>query len=137
MPTLAHKIRLNPTPEPVTHFKQAGGTARFVWNWVLAEWNRQWQAGGHPNAGALKKQCNAIKYTTLPWLKDIHRDAHSQPFTDLATAPAQGFSAHSRTPAANSCRHYGKAVSWQCIAARLASGSIGAPNTGQRVPRLP
>ncbi len=86
MPTLAHKIRLNPTPEQATYFKQACGTARFVWNWALAEWNRQWQAGGHPNAGALKKQFNAIKYTTFPWLKGMHRDAHSQPFADLATA---------------------------------------------------
>ena len=45
MPTLTHKIRLNSTPEPVTYFKQACGTARFVWNWALAEWNRQGQAG--------------------------------------------------------------------------------------------
>ncbi len=44
MPTLAHKIRLNPTPEQVTYFKQACGTARFVWNWALAEWNRQGRA---------------------------------------------------------------------------------------------
>lgn len=86
MPTLAHKIRLNPTPEQVTYFKQACGTARFVWNWALAEWNRQRKAGGHPNAGSLKKQFNAIKYTAFPWLKGIHRDAHSQPFADLATA---------------------------------------------------
>ena len=43
-------------------------------------------AGGHPNASSLKKQFNAIKYTAFPWLKDIHRDAHSQPFADLATA---------------------------------------------------
>lgn len=70
----------------MTYFKQACGTARFVWNWALAAWNRPWQAGGHPNAGALKKQFNAIKYTSFPWLKDIHRDAHSQPFADLATA---------------------------------------------------
>lgn len=86
MPTLAHKIRLNPTPEQVTYFKQACGTARFVSNWALAEWNRQRQAGGQPNAGSLKKQFNAIKYTAFPWLQDIHRDAHSQPFADLATA---------------------------------------------------
>ena len=86
MPTLAHKIRLNPTPEQVTYFKQACGTARFVWNWALAEWNRQGQAGGHPNASSLQKQFNAIKYTAFPWLKDIHRDAHSQPFADLQAA---------------------------------------------------
>ena len=44
MPTLAHKIRLNPTPEQVTYFKQVCGTARFVWNWALVEWNGQGRA---------------------------------------------------------------------------------------------
>ncbi len=63
MPTLAHKIRLNPTPEQVTYFKQACGTGRFVWNWALAEWNRQWQPGAHPNAGALK---NSLMRSNTP-----------------------------------------------------------------------
>ncbi len=83
MPTLTHKIRLNSTPEPVTYFKQACGTARFVWNWALASGTGK---GGHPNASSLQKQFNAIKYTAFPWLKDIHRDAHSQPFADLQAA---------------------------------------------------
>jgi putative transposase len=86
MPTLAHKIRLNPTPEQVTYFKQACGTARFVWNWALAEWNRQYEAGQKPRAAALKKQFNALKYEQFPWLRNVHRDAHSQPFADLADA---------------------------------------------------
>ncbi len=48
MPTLAHKIRLDPTPDQIRSFKQAAGTARFVWNWALAEWNRQYDAGQKP-----------------------------------------------------------------------------------------
>ncbi|MCL4494336.1 MAG: transposase [Firmicutes bacterium] len=86
MPTLAHKIRLDPMPDQIRYFKQAAGTARFVWNWALAEWNRQYAAGPHPNAQALKKQFNAIKYEQFPWLRNIHRDAHAQPFADLADA---------------------------------------------------
>ncbi|HBQ93798.1 MAG TPA: transposase, partial [Sulfobacillus sp.] len=82
MPTLAHKIRLDPMPDQIRYFKQAAGTARFVWNWALAEWNRQYAAGPHPNAQALKKQFNAIKYEQFPWLRNIHRDAHAQPFAD-------------------------------------------------------
>lgn len=35
MPTLAHKVRLNSTPEQATYFKQACGTAQFVWNWAV------------------------------------------------------------------------------------------------------
>ena len=91
---LTHKIALCPTPEQVDYFKRACGTARRVWNWALNEWNRQYAAGGRPNAMALKKQFNAIKYTDpqwldengRPWLRDIHRDAHAQPFRNLAKA---------------------------------------------------
>jgi putative transposase len=89
-----HTIALCPTPEQVDYFKRACGTARRVWNWALNEWNRQYAAGGRPNAMALKKQFNAIKYTDpqwldekgRPWLRDIHRDAHAQPFAHLAKA---------------------------------------------------
>jgi putative transposase len=91
---LTHKIALCPTPEQVDYFKRACGTARRVWNWALNEWNKQYAAGGKPNAMALKKQFNAIKYTDpqwldengRPWLRDMHRDAHAQPFAHLAKA---------------------------------------------------
>jgi putative transposase len=29
---------------------------------------------------------NQIKYQQFPWLREIHRDAHSQPFPDLQQA---------------------------------------------------
>ena len=51
---LTHKIALRPTPEQADYFKRACGTARRVWNWALAEWNRQYAAGQKPNAMALK-----------------------------------------------------------------------------------
>ena len=38
--TKAHRIRLNPTPEQEVYFHKAVGTARFVFNWGLAEWKR-------------------------------------------------------------------------------------------------
>ena len=59
---LTHRIALCPTPEQADYFVRACGTARTVWNWALAEWNRQYAAGQKPNAMALKKQFNAIKY---------------------------------------------------------------------------
>ncbi len=80
---LTHKIALLPTPEQADYFKRACGTARFVWNWALDEWNKQYAEGKRPHAMALKKQFNAIKYRQFPWLKDIHRDAHAQPFANL------------------------------------------------------
>ncbi|MEM5340256.1 RNA-guided endonuclease TnpB family protein [Paraburkholderia azotifigens] len=83
---IAHRIELNATSAQVEYFRRACGTARFVWNWALAEWNRQYDAGQRPNALTLKKQFNALKYADHPWLKDIHRDAHAQPFRNLGKA---------------------------------------------------
>jgi len=50
---LTHKIALCPTPEQIDYFQRACGTARRVWNWALAEWNRQYEAGRRPNGRAL------------------------------------------------------------------------------------
>ena len=83
---LSHRIALIPTVDQSRYFGMASGTARFTWNWALAEWNRQFDAGQKPTAASLKKEFNAIKYKEYPWLTDIHRDAHAEPFTNLAKA---------------------------------------------------
>lgn len=88
---LSHRIALDPTPEQRTYFQRAAGTARFVWNWALAEWKRQVAAGQRPNAMALKRQFNALKYREFPWLADMHRDSHAQPFAHLAKAWSRFF----------------------------------------------
>jgi len=41
---LAHKITLGPNAEQWLYFVRAAGTARFAWNWALAEWKRQIQS---------------------------------------------------------------------------------------------
>lgn len=83
---LTHKIALKPTPTQAAYFCKAAGTARFVWNWALAEWKAQFLAGKKPNAMALKKQFNAVKYQKFSWIKEMHRDSHAQPFTHLGKA---------------------------------------------------
>lgn len=88
---LSHKIRLRPTSKQADYFERAAGTARFVWNWALAEWKRQYAAGQKPNGMALRKQFNAVKYANFPWLIEIHRDCHSQPFTHLQRAWSRFF----------------------------------------------
>ena len=96
---LSHQLRLDPTTAQRDYFARAAGTARRVWNWALAEWNRQVAAGQKPNAMALKKQFNRVKYSDpdwldddgQPWLRTIHRDAHAQPFANLAKAWSRYF----------------------------------------------
>ena len=82
----AHKIALDLTGQQEVYCRQAAGTARFTYNWGLAHWQMQYRNGEKPTAATLKKQWNAIKYERYPWLSDIHRDAHAQPFTNLNTA---------------------------------------------------
>lgn len=89
---LAHRIQLSPTNKQIEYFKGACGTSRFVWNWALAEWNKQDETGEKPNASKLKKQFNSVKYKQFPWLKEIHRDSHARPFTNLASAWSRFFS---------------------------------------------
>jgi putative transposase len=82
----AHKIHLNPTPEQAVYFAKAAGTARFVWNWALAEWNRQYEAGEKPTALKLKKQFNEIRREQFPWTWEVTKNASDQPFLDLGKA---------------------------------------------------
>ena len=87
----AHKIRLHPTEEQKIYFAKAAGTARFVWNWALAEWNRQHEAGEKPTALKLKKQFNEIRRKAFPWTWEVTKNACDQPFLDLGKAWATYF----------------------------------------------
>lgn len=70
----------------------------MVWNIALAEWNRQHESGEKPNWAKLKREFNSTKYDRFPWLKQIHRDAHSQPFSNLAKAFRLFFNKSARHP---------------------------------------
>ncbi|GHO77980.1 hypothetical protein KSD_57510 [Ktedonobacter sp. SOSP1-85] len=82
----AHKIRLHPTKEQHVYLAKAAGVARFVWNWALAEWNRQYEAGEKPTALKLKKHFNEIRREQFPWTWEVTKNASDQPFLDLGKA---------------------------------------------------
>src|SRR5947207_7652226 len=94
----AHKIRLHPTSEQKVYFAKAAGTARFVWNWALAEWNRQYEAGEKPTALKLKKQFNEIRREHFPWTWNVTKNASDQPFLDLGKAFTAFFEGRARRP---------------------------------------
>jgi putative transposase len=94
----AHKIRLHPTPQQAVYFAKAAGTSRFVWNWALAEWNRQYEAGEHPTALKLKKHFNEIRREQFPWTWDVTKNASDQPFLDLGKAFTAFFEGRARRP---------------------------------------
>jgi len=83
---MGHKIRLNPTPEQEKYFIQACHAARVVWNWALAKWNSQYEAGMNPTAFKLKKEFNAIKYEQYYWVCEVSKSVSEGAFRDLGKA---------------------------------------------------
>ena len=82
----AHKIKLNPTKEQAIYFARACGVARFSYNWALAQWKEEYEAGGKPNEMSLRKQLNAIKAAEFPWMSEVSKNAPQQAIKNLGTA---------------------------------------------------
>jgi putative transposase len=84
----AHKIRLNPTLQQELYFRKAAGTARFVFNWALAEWkhHKAEYPGEAHGALALKKDFNALKREQFPWVYEVAKDVAEGAFTNLGAA---------------------------------------------------
>ena len=68
---LGHRIALAPTPEQETLFWKAAGTARFAYNWALAEWQRQYDAGERPSKMSVDRAFNAVKHAEFPWVREV------------------------------------------------------------------
>ena len=81
---LTHRIALDPTFATRIFARAAGRHLRVELG--APEWERQYQAGAAPSGVTLKVEFNRIKYEQFPWLRDIHRDANSQPFANLQKA---------------------------------------------------
>lgn len=66
---LSHRVALVPTAAQEVLLRQAVGVSRFAFNWALAEWQRQYQAGERPSEGALRRQLNSVKRQQFPWMR--------------------------------------------------------------------
>ncbi len=100
----AHKICLNPTSEQEDYLRRAAGTRRFVYNWGLAEWKKQYQEYKEgkrekkPNANALKKQFQAIREKKFPWTFDVTKCVIEGAFDDLGDAFSRFFKGQNEYP---------------------------------------
>jgi putative transposase len=89
---IAHRIALDPNNEQATYFARAAGTARFAYNWALAEWRRQyeaWKADNSlpkPSQAALRRQLNAIKREQFPWMLEVTKCAPQMTIIHLGQA---------------------------------------------------
>lgn len=88
----AHRITLDPNLVQTTYFARAAGTARFAYNWALAEWGRQYEAWKvdptlpKPSQGALRRQLNALKRMEFPWMLEVTKNAPQMAIMQLGIA---------------------------------------------------
>ncbi|MFQ5979470.1 MAG: RNA-guided endonuclease InsQ/TnpB family protein [Candidatus Heimdallarchaeota archaeon] len=70
--TRGYRFELKVNNKECTLLRQCAGTARFAWNWGLADRNTRYQnkQGNERFTDAMKqhKQLNALKYTDFPWM---------------------------------------------------------------------
>ena len=83
---LGHTIALDPTPDQAAHLRRACGTARFAYNWGLAEWQRMRKNGEKPSAGVIKSRWNEYRKAELPWSYEVTKCAGGQAIMDLGAA---------------------------------------------------
>jgi putative transposase len=81
-----HKIKLDPTQEQANYFARAFGVARFAYNWALAAWKEEYEAGGKPNEAALRKRLNSIKAEQFPWMAEVTKVAPQNAIKNVGIA---------------------------------------------------
>jgi putative transposase len=95
---IAHKIALDPNEAQESYFARACGTARFAYNWALAEWKRQDLAGEKPSEASLRRKLNSIKDEQFPWMREVTKNAPQQAIKNLGTAFKNFFAGTGKDP---------------------------------------
>ncbi len=101
---VAHKIALDPNNVQASYFAKAAGTARFAYNWALAEWQRQYEAWKQdnslpkPSEAALRRQLNAIKREQFPWMLEVTKNAPQMAIIQLGEAFKNFFAGRAKYP---------------------------------------
>ena len=95
---LSHRINLVPTRAQVDYFVRASGVARFAYNWGLAEWKRQYEAGEKPTWQRLNAVLNAKKKCDYPWMLDVSRSVTLKAIMNLGAAFQNFFVGRARYP---------------------------------------
>ena len=112
---VAHKIKLNPTPEQARYFWLAAKVARDTWNWAL-----HWYNEGVP-FNVLKLEFNRLRSEEgfMPWTNEVTTYAHQRAFTDLQSAITRYFDFKKRgelkPPKDWKPRKDGKSFGWPCF----------------------
>ena len=101
---MAHRIALDLNNVQATYMARAAGTARFAYNWALAEWQRQHEAWKldhsqpKPSQMSLRRQLNAIKREQFPWMLEVTKNAPQMAIIQLGNAFRNFFAGRARYP---------------------------------------
>ena len=101
---LAHKIALDVNNSQASYCQKAAGTARFAYNWALAEWNTQYHAWTQdkslvkPTQAALRRQLNAVKREQYPWMLAVSKNAPQMAIIQLGDAFKNFFAGRASYP---------------------------------------
>jgi len=101
---ISHKIALDLNNAQKTYMARASGTARFAYNWALAEWQRQYEAWKTDNAlpkpsqATLRRQLNSIKREQFPWMLAVTKNAPQMAIIQLGNAFRNLFAGHAKYP---------------------------------------
>lgn len=101
---IAHRIALDLNNVQATYMARAAGTARFAYNWALAEWQSQYEAWKldssqpKPTQAALRRQLNSIKRERFPWMLEVTKNAPQMAIIQLGQAFQNFFAGRSKYP---------------------------------------
>ncbi|WP_454754107.1 RNA-guided endonuclease InsQ/TnpB family protein [Cupriavidus necator] len=101
---IAHRIALDANNAQATYLARAAGTARFAYNWALAEWKRHfeaWKADNtqpRPSQHSLRRQLNAIKREQFPWMLEVTKNAPQMAIIQLGQAFQNFFAGRANYP---------------------------------------
>lgn len=130
---LVHKIELQPNTTQRIYFSRAAGTARFAYNWALARWKEEYEAGRTPNEGKLRKELNSIKREQFPWMLEITKVAPQTAIKNVGVAFDRFFKKLGKYP---QFKKKGINDSFRADNGPQAKGANAAPVIGKRV-KLP
>ena len=101
---MAQRIALDQNNVQATYLAKACGTARFAYNWALAEWQKQYEehkidpAKQTPSETALRRLLNSIKYEQFPWMLEVTKNAPQMAIIQLGQAFKNFFSGKAKYP---------------------------------------
>jgi len=129
-----HKVALDLNNVQATYMAKAAGTARFAYNWALAQWKEQYERSRtdpeaiKPSQLSLRRRLNAVKAEQFGWMLEVTKCAPQEAIIDLGRAFANFFAGRAGFP---SFHRKGERDSF-----RLSPGQFAVQGRRLRIPNL-